>query len=446
MDITTNCPRCDLLLQPASEGGESLTCTTCGGMFVPGSKLRCAIHKEIAGGNSGEPHDEVSTSEPIKCPGCAEPMQEIRVGESSIDFCTACGGTWLDAGEELAETDPNAETDAASISRYLLYGLSLPERVLRSSVGMAAGAAKETAALIVPQAFQSSKTYEIVIRNSLKFLTEDIGGVEGKKEETSSDENYAARKAVGNFVDLAGWATLHLSPVWIMAIVSDVAYGTKSYVIELADELKKQGLIDENSTINHIDDVLDAVQQASGQTASLFDTPPLSIEQLKASVENTRNAIASADYRNVLPEAELKMYWKEMRDIAGEEGVSLIGVSGALTMHALGKVGTVTKGTLTGLQVAGGMFNRHVVGHYADALKAVREKGFYEVVSESSALYIEAVWKNFSVDKETWTEQLVSGKAIGKAFRAVSGLLSGEKKSESEPASSESSCNETEET
>ena len=288
---------------------------------------------------------------------------------------------------------------------------------------MAAGAAKETAVLLVPQAFQSSKTYELVIKNSLKFLTEDVGGVEGESGESPTGENYVARKAVGNFIDLTGWATLHLSPVWLMAVVSDVAYGTKSYVIELADELKKQGLIDENSTINHVDDVLDAIQNASGQTASMFDTPPLSVAQLRESLESTRAAISSADYRRVIPEAELKSYWNEMKEIANKEEVSLIGVSGALTMHALGKMSTVSKGTLTGLQVAGGLFSRHVVGHYADALKTAREKGFYQMLNESSAPYVEAVWNNFSAEKETWTEQIVSGKAIGKAFQAVSGLF-----------------------
>ncbi|MCH7990030.1 MAG: zf-TFIIB domain-containing protein [Planctomycetes bacterium] len=423
MNVSLDCPRCRKQLNASTEQNGSLSCESCGGMFVPGSENRSAILKELANRTPQESSDAESAAESIHCPACSVSMQEIRMGEAAIDFCSDCGGTWLDAGEIFSGDTLNPETAAASVSRYLLFGLSLPERLLRSSVGMAAGAAKETAALLVPQAFQSSKTYELVIKNSLKFLTEDIGGVEGDSEESPTGENYVARKAVGSFVDLAGLATLHLSPVWMMAIVSDVAYGTKSYVIELADELKKQGLIDEDSTINHVDDVLNAIQNASGQTASMFDTPPLSVAQLKESLESTRAAISSADYRRVIPEAELTSYWNEMKEIANEEEVSLIGVSGALTMHTLGKVSTVSKGTLTGLQVAGGLFNRHVVGHYADALKTAREKGFYQMLNESSAPYVEAVWNNFSAEKETWTEQIVSGKAIGKAFRAVSGLF-----------------------
>jgi polyhydroxyalkanoate synthesis regulator phasin/predicted RNA-binding Zn-ribbon protein involved in translation (DUF1610 family) len=435
MNVSLDCPRCRNPLSSSTEQSGSFPCESCGGMFVPGSEQRSDVLRELANRTQQEFGDASSTIEPMNCPACSVLMQEIRMGEATIEFCPDCGAAWLDAGEILSGENLNPETAAASVSRYLLFGLSLPERLLRSSVGMAAGAAKETTALLVPQAFQSSKTYELVIKNSLKFLTEDIGGVEGESEESPAGENYVARKAVGSFVDLAGLATLHLSPVWMMAIVSDVAYGTKSYVIELADELKKQGLIDEDSTINHVDDVLNAIQNASGQTASMFDTPPLSVDQLRESLESTRAAISSADYRRVIPEAELASYWDEMKEIANEEEVSLIGVSGALTMHTLGKMSTVSKGTLTGLQVAGGLFNRHVVGHYVDALKTAREKGFYEMLNDSSTPYVEAVWNNFSTEKESWTEQLVSGKAIGKAFRAVSGLFgnSGESQKTVEP-------------
>jgi hypothetical protein len=130
------------------------------------------------------------------------------------------------------------------------------------------------------------------------------------------------------------------------------------------------------------------------------------------------------DVRKVLPEAELKRYWEEMREIARRENVSLVGVSGALTMHALGKVATVTRGTLSGVTVAGGLFNRVVISHYVDALKDVRERGFYQSLRESSAPYVEAVWTNFRVDRSTWTEELLSGRAIGNAWKSVRGWFS----------------------
>jgi hypothetical protein len=328
-----------------------------------------------------------------------------------------------------AEVDSSETPDelGSSVGRFLQYTVSLPERVVRTTVGIAAGAVKETAVVLVPGAFQSSKSYELLVKNSLRFLAEDVGGVAGEADaREESSETYLARKAVGNFVDLAGLATLHVSPMWFLAIVSDVAYGSQVYVLELAAELQKQGLIDESSTIHHVDDILDAMRGASGEAASLFDTPPLSVDQLKETLDKTRTAIGSADYSRVVPEAEITQYWQEMREIASQEDVSLLGVSGAVTMQTLGKVSTVSHGALTGVQVVGGLFSRHIVGHYVESLRTLRERGFYETLSDVSAPYVEAVWSNFSQDKATWTDEVVSGRALGKIVRAVGGLLGGD--------------------
>lgn len=415
------CPRCQTPLGSDENDPEVQRCTSCGGSFVPCSRLDPDT-AATAPHEAALPIDSPAASAPtasINCPACVAPMAADRIADAALYHCQICGGVWVDGVGPLPVDGDDADDDAAGTRRRLIYALTLPERVLRSTVGVTAGAAKGAAEFLIPSAFQNSKTYEVVVRNSLRFLTEDVGGVAKQSNTEDLGKDFAARKAVGNFVDLAGWATLAFSPVWMMAVVSDVAYGSKSYIRELAEELKKKGLIDENSTINNVDDVLEAVQNASGSAASLVDTPPLSVEQLRESLNQTRAAVASADYRGVLPEAELKAYWQEMRDIASREHVSLIGVSGALTMHTLGKVGTVSRGGFAGIQVAGGMFNTLIVGHYVESLKAINERGFYETVRESSGPYVEAVWNNFAADKSTWTEEIVTGRAIGGAFRAV---------------------------
>jgi len=316
------------------------------------------------------------------------------------------------AAENETVTDPEA-----GLSRFLMYTLSLPERVVRSTVGVTAGAAREAAHALVPQAFQSSKVYELVIASSLNFLTEDIGGVEQQTRpgQAPNVDQFLARKAVGNFVDLAGVATLHLSPIWVFAVVSDVAYGSKVYLNELASELRRRGLVREDSSIDRVEDLLDALQSASGETASLIATPPLSIAELKASVEKIRLSDPTA----ILPQQELAAQWNEMRQIATRENVSLLGVSGALTMHMLKTVGAVAESTLTGVEVAGGLFNRKVLGHYTAGLRAVREQGFYPLVRETSAPYRKAVWNNFAAARPTWTSQLVTGRLFRNLWEAA---------------------------
>lgn len=334
----------------------------------------------------------------------------------------------------------------------LLYGLSIPERLVRSAVGVTAGTAKEIAAFVVPQAFQDSKSYEVAIRNSLGFLISGIGtlseetvqsqpvtgsqsaarsasdsgqgsttinatattvGGEGDTGNTveQPDANtgrYIAKKAAGNFIDIAGLATLHVSPLWVLAIVSDVAYGTKTYLNELTQELQQQGLIDSTSTIHHVEDLFDAIKQASGTAASTFDQPPLSLDELRTSIDQTRQALNDIDPTSLIPEAEISRYWNDMRQLAQQEQVSLLGVSGAIAMQTVEGIRNLSQGTLTGLFVAGQIINRNIFGHYMKALAGIHEQGIWPSVRDTYEPYLDLAWGNFTASRKTWTEQVLA--------------------------------------
>lgn len=311
----------------------------------------------------------------------------------------------------------------ARVRDYLLYGLSLPERAVRSASGIVGGTLRESASLLVPQAFQNSKTYAVMVRQMLDFMAEDIGGVERPTDPNAPPkvENFVARKAVGNFIDLAGMATMHLSPLMLLAIVSDVAYGSQAYLRELACELKQQGVIAEDSTINHVDDLLDAVASAAKTTAGAFDTPPLSVDGLKQTIDQTRAAVTKIDPTKVLPQSEVKRLWDDIHGLASREGVNPLAVSGAMTLYTLDKIGSLGRGALSTVKAAGTLFDRHVLDHYATALDQIRQKGLYASLAQTSKPYIEAVWANFSAKKPTITEDLFTGRLLARAWRAVRG-------------------------
>jgi hypothetical protein len=318
---------------------------------------------------------------------------------------------------ETGDKDPGY----AGVRQFLLYGLSLPERALRTASGVVAGAVRESASLLVPQAFRSAKTYTVLVQQTLDFMAEDIGGVERPADTNAPPkiENFVARKAVGNFVELAGMATFHLSPMLLLAVVSDVAYGSQAYLKELAADLKQQGVIDQNSTIDHVDDLLSAVAATASTTATAFDTPPLSVDGLKQTIDQTREAAKSIDLKQLVPEAEVRRFWNEIHDTAKSQGVGPLAVSSAMTLYALDKVGTLGHGALSTVKAAGSLFDRHVLGHYTAALADVRTRGIYASLAASSRPYIDAVWKNFSTRKTTITEDIFSGRLIGSAWRTV---------------------------
>ena len=92
-----------------------------------------------------------------------------------------------------------------------------------------------------------------------------------------------------------------------------------------------------------------------------------------------------------------------------------------MTLFAMNKVGTLGKGALSTITVAGNMFDRHILEHYSQALLEIKTKGFYTVLAESSGPYIEAMWQNFSSETETLTEDVLSGRLFGRTMKSMGG-------------------------
>ena len=311
---------------------------------------------------------------------------------------------------------------SSSIRDYLVYGLSLPERALRGTAGVVGGALRESAAALIPQTFRNARTYQIFVGQMLDFLAEDVGGVaRPSQSEDARVENYVARKTVGNFIEMASLATIHVSPMLLLAIVSDIAYGSKAYLRELAEELEARGVIADAAAIHQVDDLLDAAASASDETATAFDTPPLSIEGLRETIRQTRENLRGVDPSQMLSEDEVNHLWERMRSIARRENTSPLAISGALTLGSLDKFAKIGSGALTSVRVAGSLLDGVVLDHYRAVLADIDEQGLYPTLAASSRPYAEALWHNFSADRQTVTESfLASGaaeKALGKAKR-----------------------------
>jgi hypothetical protein len=332
----------------------------------------------------------------------------------------------------MSEVPPRAAPSPAPTSalartptEHLTYVLSLPERALRSSTGLLGGMLRESASLLVPQSFQNSRSYTVMVRQMLDFLVHDVGGVaQGETPSTTANiDNYVARKAIGNFADMASLVTLHVSPLMLLAAVSDLAHGSQVYLRELVEELKAQGVIDKGTRIEHISDLLSAVSSASSATTKVFNTPPLSVDALRQTIDEAKAAVRGGDRARLPDAAEVDRMWEEMREISRREGVSLLAVSGAATMHSLGKIGTIGRGALSGVKVAGTLFDKHVLEHYSHALHDIRQRGLYQSLSETSQPYVEAVWTNFQPTRSTLTQDVLSGRLFGKTWRALRGWL-----------------------
>lgn len=410
------CPKCRKLLTAESDNPAIHSCSNCSGQFIRRDSSLEAEPQQMV---KVLPEGETALS----CPDCLAPMDGVESTDQMKFHCAACGGVWLESGSTatLEELDVpvviEEKIEHPGFIKSVLYGVSLPERIVRSAVGMTAGTVREAAQLMVPKAFQTSKSYEVAITNSLNFLTDTIGGFDSQKDDATDASEHLAKKAIGNFVDMAGMATLHVSPMWILAAVSDIAYGSSTYLKELAIELEKQGVIDESSTIHHVDDILDAIQNTSGGMASSFDKPPLSVQELKDFVAETRASASQAKIQKLLPEREMRQYWESLHAAATQEHISPFEAATAVAMHTAQQASSISTTGVTGVKVAGSLLQRNVLQHYQDSLIKLREEGFLSVLSSTYQPYVGQVWNNFSGERKSWTESILDPGNIMKFFK-----------------------------
>ncbi len=303
---------------------------------------------------------------------------------------------------------------STQLQGVIRYATSLPERTLRSASAIAGGL-RESSTWLVPSAFRNSKSYSIFVQQMLDFVASDLGGLRrvlSTEKQQSKEQVDIARKTVGNLLDMTALATFHISPVAVLAIFSDLAYGSKTYLDELANRLREQGIIDEQTVIKNATDLIEALEKATGTAADVFEQPPLSIESLKRTIQHTSVAIGEAEPQSLLPLGEIDQLWRQMKLAAKHQDASLWDISATITVAALNHVETVRDGTTVGLDVAGNLFHEQIVQHYWEGLRTIERDGLVAVLSNTSQPYLDAIWTNFSMDQKTWSEKLFDAELI----------------------------------
>jgi hypothetical protein len=85
------------------------------------------------------------------------------------------------------------------------YLLSFPERLIRGALGLGAGVAREVGEVALPDGIRHSQLYQNLVDATLRFLIEQVGGVEGVYDaEGTLPDNFLARRTAGNAVEMLG--------------------------------------------------------------------------------------------------------------------------------------------------------------------------------------------------------------------------------------------------
>jgi hypothetical protein len=318
-----------------------------------------------------------------------------------------------------------------------LYGASLPERALRAMVGAAGGVLRESARAAVPDALKGSKLYELTVRKMLRFLVEDVGGLEGAcKGEAGAipgptgatapalavgGTEYVVKKALGNAVDIAGLAVFHVSPLWVVAIFSDIAYGARSYLNALGEELRRTGVIAPDARFEGVDGLLAALGKVSGTVADGLDTPPVTIAELEKMVRSLREESARVDLKALVPQEGLEKIWKGIEEAAAAEGRSPFEISNALAVMVFAQISRLGMGAVGSVKVGLDLLHDNVIDYYLDSLAQLHEKGYYGAVADAAGPYVEGLRLLFDPSRETYTEKVLTGKLFALIWAKLKG-------------------------
>jgi hypothetical protein len=198
----------------------------------------------------------------------------------------------------------------------------------------------------------------------------------------------AVRKTAGNAVELGSIAAFGFSPLWLLAATADVTRGTRTYLDAFTTELRDAGVLAAGARFATVDELLAALEGASGTTARLIDVPPLEVEALRRSLADLRE-----DASGLPSPAELAGIYDGLRTVAATERRTLLEVSvgiGLAFFNAARKVG-----------------RQHVLDPYSEDLRPVRDEGFGAYAARVSRPYALAVAHHFDPETRTLTERAI---------------------------------------
>jgi len=283
------------------------------------------------------------------------------------------------------------------------YFLSLPERTIRSAAALVGGTSLLLTETLLPDVLRESITYRVTIGDLQRFLITRLAQLQPAElafQETMSDA-YLSRKVVGGSLEAIGLLTMRFSPVWVFAIASDAAGGSKVFLGRLTDQLKDNELIDQESEPNSLVELMQAVQVASQASALAIDAPPLTQDELTVVADDL-----STSYGRMFSSSQplidrFDAIWQRMEKVALEQDLSLEEVGGAMATN----VSSLGKTSLAAGKTGVDLFGEKILDSYSRTLDNITQNGIGSYLSQSLVPFLEAAIGHLDPNKETWTER-----------------------------------------
>ncbi len=294
------------------------------------------------------------------------------------------------------------------------YLLSLPERALRSLSALSAGLLRELSEVVLPRAVRRTRLYTELVENTLRFLIENVGQVEGAYPPRGKlADNFAMRRFAGNGIELIGLLTFSASPVWVLAALADLSGTGRQLIREIAQSLKDEGLLAAGADYETIDQLLDGLEGAAGRLAQTANTPPLDVASLRREWSDLRREAAKIPAPHLPSGDVLRRNWEDLKTTAAAQGRPVFQVS---TLMALSAVSRIPENLLWLSRCAKGAARRTgqimagvLLDHYGSTMREIRSAGYLAYWVREYRHYLKAAAAQFSPRRRTATERLLRG-------------------------------------
>ena len=292
------------------------------------------------------------------------------------------------------------------------YLLSLPERLLRSVLGLGAGVAREFGEVALPDAIRHSQLYQNLVDATLRYLIEQVGGVEGVyRAESNLPDDFLARRTAGNAIELLGIVAFRASPVWILAALADVCGLGRQLIPEIAEALKAEGLLEKDVQVTSVDQMLDGLERTSSQLAATMNTPPLDVAGLRREWEAIREQMGHLR-RPDLPSGDtISSLWAQLKTESERQDRSVFETSSVMALSAARAlpegVRWISASARVGATRTGQIFAAALLDHYRQTLSEIRQVGYVGYARRQLRPYIRACVNQFSPERSTATQRVV---------------------------------------
>jgi len=296
-----------------------------------------------------------------------------------------------------------------SVKAYLL---SLPERLIRSTVGLGAGVVREVSEVALPDGVRHSQIYRNLVDATLHFLIEQVGGVEGVYQtDAALPDNFLARRTAGNAVEVLGIVAFRASPVWILAALADVCGMGRHLIPEVTEALKAQGLLETDAQFTTVDQMLDGLERTSTHLAATVNAPPLDVKGLRAEWEALREDARHLPQASLPSRESISAVWAELKAESARQERSIFETSSVMALSAAralpGGVRWLSASARVGAARTGQVFADALLDHYRQTLSDIRRVGYVTYAGRQFRPYLRAAAGQFSPKRRTLTQRLI---------------------------------------